>query len=333
MPDLSLNNVFDKAFEQAGHAASGLACGAREALLNYAMDYASKLGAGDAMGNVNIPGINDPADNFEDSAPNQENEPPAHRCAKESGAAAVSAIISGAANSMQYFDLVRKGDMTPREALGKIIGETVASAADSALKAAGSAGLQIIGERYGSEDNALKALAGQGVEILMEKLPSSGGAALTDGIARALTFAQGETPEAPIPWQIEQALPNGADILSLARKFMGIAEKIFKGKFPPVIKGFPLNPAALVAAAAIAAATNIAVKNCIERPYQDILRNTETLGEAAAELARVAGRMRGAQALFAKCLESDARMETELQCQMARVDQAGQSARDAILNI
>jgi hypothetical protein len=51
------------------------------------------------------------------------------------GAAAMAAVVSGTVNTVRYLDQVRKGRISPLEATIKIVGETGAAAADSAIKA------------------------------------------------------------------------------------------------------------------------------------------------------------------------------------------------------
>ncbi len=63
------------------------------------------------------------------------------------GAAALSAVISGSINTVRYIQLAREGKISIEDATFKIVGETVASAADSAVKAASTTGLNsLIGQ-------------------------------------------------------------------------------------------------------------------------------------------------------------------------------------------
>ena len=49
------------------------------------------------------------------------------------GAAAMSAVVSGSMNTVRYIQLAREGRLTAKEATVKIVGETVAAAADSTV--------------------------------------------------------------------------------------------------------------------------------------------------------------------------------------------------------
>lgn len=77
------------------------------------------------------------------------------------GAAAISALVSGAVNSLKYIQLAKKGQITFQEATSKVVIETLSSAADSAIKASANAGIQSLMIRYGSEKAIIEALAKQ----------------------------------------------------------------------------------------------------------------------------------------------------------------------------
>ena len=80
-------------------------------------------------------------------------------------------------------------------------------------------------------------------------------------------------------------------------------------------------------------AMTLAIENGIERPYRDLVKNTELLHEAAKELERTSQTVFKAQVLFTKYIEADYQMETALQKQFSRIDEAGQRALDAINRI
>ncbi len=336
MAGISVDKLFDQAFEQAGYAGSGLADGARETLLRYAEDLARETGFG---------GMYDAAKTFvgdrygfdlTSSASNCHPGNPAHTCMRESGAAAMSAIISGAANSMEYYERVRSGEMDAKEAMVKIVSETIASAADSAVKAAGNKAMEILVEKYGSKENALKALAQQGMDALLDNLPvSQGGQQLIDNIRQMLDVATGKMPLDEMlnkPGTIIVRAMNGPE--SRIAKIAGNgAVNVVKSRFPKLLTMLPKHPAILSAGIVVAVAGGIAIKNHIERPYQDLVRNTTSLNEAAAELERVSGNMLRGQVLFGKFLEADNQMEAQFQSQLSRIDQAGQDALDSILKI
>ena len=66
------------------------------------------------------------------------------------GAAAMSAVVSGSMNTLRYIQKAGSVELTVEEATIKIVGETVAAAADSAVKASATAGAHSLIVRYGS---------------------------------------------------------------------------------------------------------------------------------------------------------------------------------------
>ncbi len=336
MAGISVDKLFEQAFEQAGYAGSGLAAGARETLLRYAEDLAREKGFGGMYNTVKTFVGDRYGFDQTSSASNCHPGNPAHTCMRESGAAAMSAIISGAANSMEYYERVRSGEMDAKEAMVKIVSETITSAADSAVKAAGNKAMEILIEKYGSKENALKALAQQGMDALLQNLPvSQGGQQLIDNIRQMLDVATGKTSidallKNPGPLIVRATSGPEARIAKIAGNG---AVNVVKSKFPKFMTMLPKHPAFLSAGVVVAVAGAIAVKNCIERPYQDLVRNTTTLNEAASELERVSGNILKGQMLFGKFLEADNQMEAQFQSQLSRIDQAGQHALDSILKI
>ena len=332
---MNTERIFEKAFEQAGYGVSGFTAGAREALVSYAEQLARQHGLEqtftvaktmitEKFGGRGLPDVSSPPTTS-----------PAHKCMKESGAAAMSALVAGAANSLEYLELVRSGEMAGKEAFVKIIGETVASAADSALKAAGDTGRQLVIDKYGSEEKALQALAEQGIQTLFEKMPlPQGGGQILDTLAQIIDLGRGErAPGGFIPEPgslIVQAKCATTDIGTVAGN--GALDMV-KSKFPSLVKHIPKHPAILAASIIAVVAGGIALKNGIEKPYQDLVRNTESLKTATSELDRVSRNLLRGQTLFGKYLEADGEMETKVQNQMAAVDRAGKCALDAILKI
>lgn len=330
---ISADKLFDSAFEQAGQAGYGLAAGAREVLINHVENLAREHGLGETLNVAKI--IASEKCGLDLDSPCPESSDPAHRCAKECGAAAMSAIIGGAANSLEYLGLVRTGKMNGKDAIIKIVGETVTSAADSALKAAGETGRKIIIEKYGSEENALKAFAEQGIQTLLDNLPvEQGGKRILSEMLQLVDISAGKIKLdgalQNAPSLIVQSMPGVNAFANLAGSG---ALDLVKAQFPKLARNLPKHPAVLAAAIVAVVGGYIAIKNGIERPYRDLLRNTNTLREAIAELDKVSHNLFKGQLLFGKYLESDARMETQFQERMDAIDKSGKQAVDAILKI
>lgn len=339
MSEESIDSKFERAFSQAGYAASGLSAGAREQLAKTVEELAGKYGLGEALEQLKA-GIGARCDALAPVEPippsNNEAANFAHACLKESGAAAMSAVVGGVANSFEYLELVRAGKMDIKDAFLKVAGETVASAADSAFKAAGEKGRHILREKYGSEEAALNELAKQGLGLLLEKTPiAKNGSEAVAILGSLIEIASGKKPA---PDFIDKPGPL---IVQATRKARGGMEaiavngamEIARNRFPALVKMLPKHPAILLASVVAALGAGIAIKNGIEKPYLDLVRNTETLKDAAAELEKVSQSMFQKQILFTRFLEEDARQETQFKATLGRVDEAGKDALDAIYKI
>lgn len=331
--------LLEQALAQAGYAAAGLSAGAREVLIGHVEELARRHGLDRAL--VWTAQGRAPDGTVAGAAP-EAGRPAAgavYTCMKEGGAAAMAALIGGTANTLEYLERVHGGSLAPGEAVLKVSGEAIASAADSALSAAGDAGARFLKEKWGSEDAALCALARQGVESLLAQLPGTGGARLLDALATLPTTV-------PVPGAGSGAAEDlsrkaGAVIVRAAQSRGSIGEMaargamgLLGGKFPGMAKLLAQGHPALRAASAIAMlAQNLAIKNGIERPWQDLVQSTTKLRDAAGELEKVAAGVLRGQRLFAGWAEDDARLETCLKERMAAVDRAGAGALDAILKI
>lgn len=255
---------------------------------------------------------------------------------KESGAAAIGAIMNGAANSLVYIEQARNGQINGKEALVKIIGETVASAADSALKAAGETGRQILREKYGSEEAAIQAVAEQGIGLLVEKFPlAKNGAPLLDSLKQLAGAGAAALSNQTSMGDSGPLIVNASDSVNqnIGKIAGNGACELVKTKFPNLFHALPKHPAILAADIVAALASGIAVQNHIERPFKDLVANTTNLKEAAAELDRVSQSVFQKQILFTKFLETDIAKENQLQASLRRVDEAGKTALEAISKI
>lgn len=331
---ITSSDLYEQAVAQTGQLASGLSAGARGVLISHVEKLADKYGLGGTVPVVkelltSKCGMDISSETYADD---EQSLP--QKCMKESGAAAMSALVNGSANILHCLGQLRRGELPEKNALVKVIGETVAAATDSALKAAGTAGKQMMIEKYGSEEKAIQAFAEQGISLLCEKLPvSEGGKQLLQNLKNLVNLGEGKISLDECMRQAGSLFTNATTASHISSIAGEGAMSLVKLKLPAVMKIMPKHPAVLAASIMVVVAKGIAIKNGIERPYQDLVRNTTTLKEAASELDRVVRNLLQGQVLFGKILESDAEMETRLQNQMSAVDKAGKNALDAILKI
>lgn len=253
------------------------------------------------------------------------------------GAAAMSAVVSGSVNTLKYIQLANNGELTAEEATVKILGETVASAADSAVKASANAGVQSLMVRYGSEEAAVQVLARQGMKnMLKTNAVTVGVTCAVDAVKDLVRLGTGQ-----ISTQ-EFFDRQGKGVLMTSAGVAGGAVGTAAGVGVATSLGLSSGTLAMTVFEVIGGmsggmiaglAMTLAIENGIEKPYRDLVRNTESLQAAACELERVSRNVFRSQILFTRYLEADYRLEKELQTQLDRVDEAGQRAFEAINKI
>lgn len=253
------------------------------------------------------------------------------------GAASMSAIVSGSLNTVKYIQQVQNGEISGDEAVVKIVGETVASAADSAVKASANAGVQSLMVRYGSKEAAMQVLAKQGVQSMLKTN------AVTMGVSCAVDMVKDLVRLGTGAINKEEFFDRqGKGVLTTSAGAAGGALGMAGAESMAALLGVQTGTLAMGAASIVGGlaggmiaglAMTLAIENGIEKPYRDLVRNTTYLHEAARELDRVSQTMMKGQAVFVKYLEADIELEKNLQNQFDRVNMAGIRALDAINRI
>jgi hypothetical protein len=253
------------------------------------------------------------------------------------GAAAMSAVVSGSINTVRYIQLARDGKLTAQEATVKIVGETVAAAADSAVKASANAGVQSLMVRYGSEKAVTQVLAKQGLQSMMKSnAVTVGVACAVDAVKDLVSLGMGNmTKEEFFERQGKGLMTTSAGVVGGSLGMAGATA--LAGAL-----GASSGTLAMTAASVIGGlsggmiaglAMTIAIENGIEKPYRDLVQNTTYLHEAALELEQVSRTVLMGQVLFTKYIEADAHLERKLAVQFDRIDAAGDNALAAIMKI
>lgn len=251
-------------------------------------------------------------------------------------AAALSAIVCGTVNTLRYIQLAKDGKLTVGEATIKILGETAASAADSALKASINTGAQSLMVRYGSEQAAMQILTRQGLKGLFRT------SAVTAGVTCAIDLVKDIVLLGMGKITKEQLYERqGKNILNTSAGTVGATLGTAAGGGLSAALGLQ-GSVALIAMPIIGGlsggliaglAMSFAIENGIERPYRELVSNTEELRETTLVLDDLSRTMFHGQALFSQYLEVDFQMETMLQYQMKEIDRVGDMAADAINRI
>jgi hypothetical protein len=252
------------------------------------------------------------------------------------GAAAMSAVVSGSVNTVCYIQLACEGKLTAEEATLKIVGETVSSAADSAVKAGANAGVQSLMVRYGSEKAVVETLAKQGLKSMLKtNVVTVGVTCAVDAVKDIVRLGMGDiSREEFFEKQGKGLLTTSAGVAGGACGAAGAAT---------IAGSFGLGSGTLMTAVELVGglsggliaglAMTLAIENAIEKPYRDLVRNTSNLHSALTELERVSQTMVMGQMFFTKYLEADIQLESRMDEQFKRIDAAGERALDIINQI
>lgn len=223
------------------------------------------------------------------------------------GAAAMSAVVAGTVNIVNCVSLVRAGKMDASEAAIKIAAETAAAAADSAVKAAATTGLQSTIVRLGSRELAQK-MASQSVgTLLRSNVISVAAVCAIDAVKGLVLFSAGRLTLA----ELEER--SGKNVLSTAACTMGgsIGAAVCGG----LTAGGALTLVALPVVGGIAGgliasmAMAFAIENGIEAPYRELLTNSQTLRESASILQGVSNGIFEGQVHFEQFVVADAALD------------------------
>ena len=253
------------------------------------------------------------------------------------GAAALSAVVSGSMNTVRYVQLARDGKITAQEATVKIVGETVAAAADSALKASANAGVQSLIVRYGSEKAAIAVLAKQGLgSMLKSNAVSVGVVCAIEAVKDLVRLGMGDINKD------EFFERQGKGVMMTSAGVVGGSLGTAGATAIAGMLGAGAGTTALTVASVIGGlsggmiaglAMTLAIENGIEKPYRDLVQNTSYLHEAAQELERVSQTALMGQILFTRYLEVDASLDRQIASQFEKIDASGNEALSAILKI
>ena len=238
------------------------------------------------------------------------------------GAAAVSAIASGAFNVVRYCKMVTDGQLTQTEAVKKIAGEVTASGADAAIKASANVGLQSVMARYSSEE-VLRQTAQNGLATMMQTTAAT--VAVVSGIEAIkdlVRLSSGQIDKR----QFEERTTKNVLRTSISVTGASVGANIatlLPMSFPPLLGGIA---GALIAGQAYA----FAVENHIEKPYRELMENTSALKDVLNLLQEVTNNICKSQIVFTAFLAKDAELDAGFQKQHDRIENSGRRMSRAI---
>lgn len=250
------------------------------------------------------------------------------------GAAAFTAVFSGVMNTVTYMQMVRDGKISESDAALKIVGETAASAADSAVKAALQVGVNAYLVREASKKAVTALLVEQGVKSMLKgNAVTVGVVCAVDAVKDLVKLGTGKITKEDFFERQGKNLLNtsvcvvGGDIgvvaataaassLGLATGTLGCSALIFAGGLS----------GGLIAGVAL----NLAIENCIEAPYRDLLKNTECLKNSIEELRRTCNVMTIGQQCMTKFVEESYNQDQKFNFNYDSIEKAQNQAIAAI---
>lgn len=250
------------------------------------------------------------------------------------GAAAMSAVISGAVNTFQCIQLVKKGRISFQEATYKIISETVSSAADSAVKASANVGIQSMMVRYGSEKAIIEVLTKQGLKsVIRTNALTIGVISTVDAVKDLIRLGAGQISKSEFyERQGKNFLTTSAGVIGGSAGAAGVTAIASSLGVGATGLALPIATAIGGIAGGLIAglAMDLAIRNGIEKPYINLVKNTHNLQKAIFELEQVSRNVFYTHVLFTKFIQENLRLDNELKIQMDRIDAAGSSAFESI---
>jgi hypothetical protein len=253
------------------------------------------------------------------------------------GAAAMSAVVCGSINTLRYIQSARNGEISSDEAVIKIVVETAAAAADSAVKASANAGVQSLLVRYGAEKAVIEVLAKQSLKSMLKtNAVTVGVVSVVDAIKDLVKLGTGSISKE------EFYERQGKSVLNTSAGVVGGSLGAAGAAATAAGFGITAGTTAMTAVTVIGGlsggiiaclAMSLAIENGIEKPYQDLLKNTESLHAAASELERVSKTVLMSQVVFTKFLERNFELDNQLNQQFDKIDFAGEQVLDIINRI
>jgi hypothetical protein len=220
------------------------------------------------------------------------------------GAAAMAAVVAGTINTVRYLDLVRRGEMSTSDATIKIVVETSAAAADSAVKASLVTGTHSVLTRLAGEA-AVSSMAKQGLgAMLRTNVVTAGVVCAVDAVKDLVLLAKGDlTTEEFEERQGKGMLNTAAGTMGASLGTAAITAVAGSIAFAPFI-------GALTGGIIASVAMSFAIEAQIEGPYRELAGNTTRLRDSARLLESLSQTVFEGQIHFTAFLSRDLALDT-----------------------
>lgn len=228
--------------------------------------------------------------------------------------AVTTAIVAGVANTIHYLKLVKQGKLSGDEAVFRIIKSTAVASADTALKA---------GAATGAVSVTVRALASQSFQGLLKRNAVAGAAICgVDLIQCLVKVAAGKMTMA----QLEER--TGKNIFQTAAGVTGSA--LGMGLLTGTSVAFAPFVGALAGGLIAGQAMNIAIQNHIEKPFKEVIANTEALLECEKGMHTTVQSFLIGQQAFEAFVKEESKQDKRLAAVTQDIESAGTEMRKAI---
>lgn len=246
------------------------------------------------------------------------------------GAGVMSGIMGGVKSTVNHIQLAKEGRITTEEAVERIVKDTVCAAADSAVKSSANACIQSLMTRYGSYEAALEVLRDQGMKSMFRSCAVTAGVTCAvDAIKDLVLFGTGRITKKEFydrqgkGMLMTSAGAAGGGAGAAAAASVGAALGLGEGLALSAIQIAGGLSGGLIAGMA----TNLIIQNMVEKPYEDLIRNTRSLQYAAEDLHAVSGEFSWGQTLFTRSIEAHAQFANQFSNTLAEIDDTGERIR------
>lgn len=236
-------------------------------------------------------------------------------------AAAITAVAVGTINTVRCLKLVKEGKITPEEASIEIIKNTAVASADSALKAAAAAGAVSLAVKQGASLVATQTFSG----LMATNAIAGGSICGVDLIKCIVLVAAGKMTLAELEERTgKNIFATGAGVTGSALGMSLMAGSSIA--FAPV--------AGSIAGGLIAGiAMQFAIENHIEKPYKEIMRNTELLKDCGITMHETAHSFLMGQQIFQAFLEKEQELDINFAVVSNELEDAKVRMKQAIDNL
>lgn len=201
-------------------------------------------------------------------------------------AAAITTVIAGTINTVSCLDKVKKGEMTPQEATLYILKNTIIAAGDSALKAGTATAAVSLTARAVPEF----FIRGSVLQSSLAAGAVAGAAVCAVDIVECLVLvAAGK-----MSWK-EMETRTGKNIFQTGAGTIGASIGAALGA-PAGPVGMLIG--SLAGGMITSVAMTLAIENHIEKPFREIMKNTETLVQAENVMSNAVSYMAQAEEVF-----------------------------------